>query len=105
VVGVPLNSAHSLVLLVVGIVVCAAAYRHGTTLVTSGLLCVGFVFLFMYGAAQSTADKASTWLWLDPPEIFLHAALAIVNFVVFFGACMVPWWRRRSQKLLGAHMQ
>lgn len=99
----PLNSAHSALLVIVGLLTVGATNRHGSLLWWSLAMCTGFVGLFLYGTGQSAGDKSTTWLWLDPSENFLHAGIALVSFVILLGSCAVPWWRQRqSDHLLGA---
>lgn len=94
----PFNSAHGALLLAVGCVTILMARWHKSLITWSAVLCVGFVVLFLYGTAQSTADQSSTWLWLDPAENFLHAGIAVVNFIVLSGAAAVPWWRKQRER-------
>ena len=101
----PLNSVHSGFLAAVGLGSLIAARWHAATLLWAFAQCAGFVFLFVYGTAQSTADKASTWLWLDPSENFLHAALAVIGFVILCGTAAVPWFTRRSSERFIGHSQ
>ena len=99
----PLNWAHSALLIAAAALTVVFAYRHDSILMWSLLTCAAFTVLFLYGTAQSTAQKSSTWLWLDPPENFLHAGIAIVSFVILCAAGAVPWWRqRRDERLIGA---
>ncbi|CAM04738.1 uncharacterized protein DUF4383 [Saccharopolyspora erythraea NRRL 2338] len=101
-----LNSGHSVLLVVVGALSMGFATNHTGMLRWSLFMFAAFTALFLYGTAQSTADKTTTWFRLDPAEMFLHAGLALVGFVVAVGAGAVPWYRkRRSERFIGTDME
>jgi peptidoglycan/LPS O-acetylase OafA/YrhL len=85
-----LNTAHSVLLLVVGVLaLIAAPWRRGVTVFAATQMVLG-VLLFVYGTAESTADKSRTPFSLDPAENFLHAGLAVVGFIVLCAVASAP---------------
>ncbi|GAA2788675.1 hypothetical protein GCM10010470_24140 [Saccharopolyspora taberi] len=77
----PLNPVHSGLLLVAGVLAAIAARWCRGLAVFAAAQAAGFAALCCYGSA----DKASTVFLLDPPETFLHAALAFAGFVTLCG--------------------
>lgn len=92
------NVVHSGLLALVGAGSLIAARWHSAMLAWAFAQTAGFILLFLYGTAQSTANKSSTWLYLDPAENFLHAALAIAGFVMLCGVAAI-----RSPRVPGSH--
>lgn len=90
-----INSVHSVFLTAVGLVALLAAPWQRTLIWWAAAQATGFTVLFLYGTAQSTADRSSTVFQLDPTENFLHAGLAIAGFVILVGANAYPWFRTR----------
>ncbi|GAA4864846.1 DUF4383 domain-containing protein [Saccharopolyspora rosea] len=80
-----LNTAHAVLLVVVGAFALAASpFRRGM-LVFATVQMVGGVLLFLYGTAESTVSPTRTALELGPAENFLHAGLAVLGFIVLCG--------------------
>ncbi|MEV6229833.1 DUF4383 domain-containing protein [Saccharopolyspora shandongensis] len=85
-----LNTAHSVLLLIAGVLALVAApWRRGAALFAAVQM-VGGVMLFVYGTAESTAGEGRTPLLLHPAENFLHAGLAVLGFIILCGVESTP---------------
>jgi uncharacterized protein DUF4383 len=85
-----LNTAHSVLLLVAGVLaLIAAPWRFGVVLFAAVQM-IGGIMLFVYGTAESTVGEGRTPFSLDPAENFLHAGLAILGFLILCGAESAP---------------
>lgn len=90
-----INSTHSVFLIAVGLAAILAAPWQRTLTWWAAAQFAGFIVLFLYGTAQSTADRSSTVFELDATENFLHAGLAAAGFVILVGANARPRLRAR----------
>ncbi|MEV0702014.1 DUF4383 domain-containing protein [Saccharopolyspora sp. NPDC050389] len=85
-----LNTAHSVLLLIAGVLALVAApWRRGVALFATVQM-VGGVMLFVYGTAESTVGEGRTPLLLHPAENFLHAGLAVLGFIILCGVESTP---------------
>jgi hypothetical protein len=98
-----LNPAHALLLLVTGVLAVVSAWTLRTIRWFAAAELAVFLVLFLYGTAQSTANESSTIFSLDPPENFLHAALALLGFIVLCGAYVVPRSASRRRLITTMH--
>ena len=96
-----LNPMHALLLLVIGVLSLIAAQWRASLLWFSVAETVGFLVLFLYGTAESTAGESRTPLALDPAENFLHAGLAVVGFFIMCGISPMPWLSSRRSGRAG----
>lgn len=100
-----INSTHSVLLIVVGLATMLTAPWQRTLTWWAAAQFTGFTVLFLYGTAQSTADRSSTVFELDATENFLHAGLAVVGFVILVGANAYPWFRTRRPRRLSTYLR
>jgi hypothetical protein len=84
-----LNPAHSALLLLTGLIAVVAAQRLRSFVWWSAVQMVGFLLLFLWGTAQSTAQETSTPFLFDAAENFLHGGLAALGFVLLIGGVSV----------------
>ncbi|MGP4015082.1 DUF4383 domain-containing protein [Saccharopolyspora sp. 5N708] len=85
-----LNTTHSILLLVAGVLALVAVrWRRGVVVFAASQMVVG-VLLFVYGTAESTAGEDRTPFSLDPAENFLHAGLAVLGFIILCGVTSAP---------------
>lgn len=98
-----LNPAHAVLLLVTGVLAVVSTWSLRTIRWFAAAELVVFLVLFLYGTAQSTANESSTIFALDPPENFLHAALALLGFIVLCGAYVVPGSAGRRRLITTMH--
>jgi hypothetical protein len=90
-----INPVHSAFLIAVGLAAMFTATWQRTLVWWAAAQATGFTVLFLYGTAQSTAEKSSTVFELDATENFLHAGLAAAGFVILAGATAYPGFRIR----------
>ncbi|GAB3289454.1 DUF4383 domain-containing protein [Parasphingorhabdus pacifica] len=86
-----LNPAHAVLLLATGVLSLLSAQWRTSLLWFSVAETTGFVVLFLYGTAESTAGEGRTPLELDAAENFLHAGLALIGFCMLCGVSLMPW--------------
>ncbi|MGI8306683.1 DUF4383 domain-containing protein [Saccharopolyspora hattusasensis] len=98
-----LNTAHSVLLLIVGVLALLAAPWRRAVALFAALQMVGGVLLFVYGTAESTAGEGRTPFLLHPAENFLHAALAMLGFIILCGVESTPRPARPRRRLVARH--